>query len=220
MAFLEISNGEQLTRQDLDESAVTCLEERQGTLKTFTAEQDELLTRPGIRFRAIDAALWRTKRGWVLMDYTGYKTLVNGLRVADCKHVCEGDVIQIGQVAAKLFEIRRARVRVDSDLLGSGKVCYVCYREFKVGEQVAFCSACGCPHHVECWLCTGTEDVYDVHCANCGASHQVDRKLHCARERKKQDRDGDVMLCPECGRPLASAPESDGTEGEDTPPDD
>ncbi len=206
MAFLELDNEGDGNRVTLDDGKVTCLIEKDGELSTRV--QGDMPTEFKNKSRAADfestqAALWRAGRGWVLIDYTGYRTLVNGLRVADCKWIHEGDVIQIGESTAKLFEIDREKVKDDSELLDSDKICYICRDEYESGEQVAYCPKCGAPHHVDCWL-FGQEgsdkEVYEVGCANCGTLYQLDRRLHPLEDEGDKADEDEMIECPHCNK--------------------
>ena len=97
MAALKIKNT--LDSIPLRADQITYLNQRNGRLST--AEQRTAQTR---------AALMSTKRGWVLFDFTGYETYVNGLRVADCMLIRENDQLQIGGVNVELsFDLRREK---------------------------------------------------------------------------------------------------------------
>jgi hypothetical protein len=119
---------------------------------TYLTEQGGMLVASEHRSKTTQAALLRAAQGsWVLLDYTGYQTWVNGLRVADCKRVCEGDQIRIAGTVATFFEIIRIVVEAGSELLNPEVTCSFDLTGFKVGDEVVYCPACNAPHHAECW---------------------------------------------------------------------
>lgn len=153
MAFLKLG--------DADNTATIPLANEK---MTYLTEQNGMLIGSENRSEAVQAAFWRTSHGWVLLDYTGHKTFVNGLRVADCKQAREGDEIRIGAVVIRLFEIRREVVREGSDLLDSEVICYVCGVGFEVGNWVVYCPACDVPHHDDCWFFNNESCAAGAHC--------------------------------------------------------
>lgn len=91
---------------------------------------------------------------WVLLDYTGYQTMVNGLRVADCKIVREGDRIQIVEniCTFKLTgKIVKETVSAGSPWLAQEVQCDFDLRKFEVGDEVVCCPQCNKPYHADCW---------------------------------------------------------------------
>jgi hypothetical protein len=195
MAFLQVDHKGKIEQVSLGDDLATYLIEHDGRLERLTQDDE---------FKTAQASLQRTLRGWVLIDYTGYWTSVNGLRIADCKEVHEGDVIQIGRAEAKFAEISQGKV--DSDLSTSEKVCYLCYGKFEDGEDVLYCTRCGTPHHVECWLpAPGAHDdekvsnahdqVRDVLCANCGKPYRINLELHRLKDQDQAD-EQEMTECP------------------------
>lgn len=200
MAFLKLGDADNTATIQLANEKMTYLVEKSGTL-----EGSE--NRP----EAVQAAFLRTSRGWVILDYTGHKTLVNGLRVADCKQVREGDEIRIGEAVIRLFEIRREVVPDGSDLLDPEVICYVCGVGFEVGNWVVYCPVCDAPHHGDCWLFNNESCAAGAHCDY--------RTPQTARTEEEQDRLSQLARAPEDGRDNKSGIEVEVLGTEELPDD-
>ncbi len=212
----------------LSDDCKTYLAEMDGKLIALTERDRTTATSTKLIDKKPKAATYRTHRGWVILDYTGCQTLVNGLRVADYKRIHEGDVIQIGNARVTLVEILRKRIAEGSDLLTPDKICHFCYYGFEVGQDVVYCTQCGAPYHFDCWLyfakqeadskkvhsldagdveaekegkALETEVVYELQCPSCGASHRIDPKRHGLEVKQSQ---GEGTVCPHCGQVLKS----------------
>lgn len=157
MAYLKSDN----TTVELQNEGITYL----------TIDNGRLVSR-SIRSDSSPAALLRTELGWVVLDYSGYRTFVNGLRVADCKKICEGDAIQIGPFTTILYEIRTEVLTGDSSAVIETAVCGFCQCDFAPNDTVVYCPACDSPHHQECW--------HDNH-ESCAAS------LRCKYEKPRRE---------------------------------
>jgi hypothetical protein len=140
MAFLKLNAAGAGETVPLADGQITYLTERSGRLLEVKERS------------AAEGALVRIRNNWVILDFSGYKLSVNGLRVADCKQVHEGDQIQFGSVAAQLSQkIRRETIQKGSPLLDPRRECFFDLERFKIGASVVYCPVCDTPYHADCW---------------------------------------------------------------------
>jgi hypothetical protein len=119
---------------------------------TYLADKDGILTASENRLEEHQAGFLKSSRGWVILDYTGCHTFVNGVRVADCKLVRQGDTIRIGQASAQLTEeIRKVTVNEGSVWLNPEKLCFYDQNRFEIEDEIVCCPECGVPYHHDCW---------------------------------------------------------------------
>lgn len=114
------------------------------------------------RTNDVTAALLLTRRGWVILDFSGSDTAVNGLRVAELKRLQHGDRITVGSATAVFREISEAVLPADAAVIQRGEICLVDRAGFEEGQTVVYCPVCEAAHHLDCWEFAGRA------CANCG----------------------------------------------------
>ena len=140
MAFLKIGSTEKNATVALSDDRITYFTEHRGHLQEAESRQ------------TAEVGFLRTRNHWFVLDYTGYKTSVNGLRVADCKELHENTLIQIGNASIQLLqEIKRESVTDDSTLLSSKFICFYDLLGFKPGHEVIYCPICEAVYHIDCW---------------------------------------------------------------------
>ena len=102
--------------------------------------------------RAKHAVILRSKvnRLLILVNLAGADTQVNGQRVLSLKVLRQKDVIQLGQVALMIWEIRITQLAGNSPYLQQH--CLYCTQHFQQGNEVIICPRCSSIFHLPCWL--------------------------------------------------------------------
>lgn len=140
MAFLRLNGADAGETIPLADGQINYLTEQSGRLLEVKERS------------AAEGALVRIRNTWVILDFSGYKLSINGLRVADCKQVHEGDQIRFGSVNAQLSQdMRRETVQEGSPLLDSKRECFFDLERFEIGAVVVYCPVCNTPYHADCW---------------------------------------------------------------------
>ena len=155
MATLEILQQEKSVNIALDDHEIT-----------YVCKQDELLSgkvEKNVPDNAV-IAFFRTRRGWMLIDYTGEDTYVNGLRVADAKLVAENQSIQFLELQARVLSRKQEAVTAGSKLLDPEVHCPYCMCPFDPGVNVVFCPGCETAHHLDCWEANPRGCANDLSC--------------------------------------------------------
>ena len=146
MVYLEQSAGGETRKIPLDPNSVTYIGV-EGDYLTVVPESGNPI-----------AALYASKRNFVLVGQSDVALFVNYRKVTLLKIIREGDQVASGSCTAIFRELVIQVLPPDSSVIE--KLCLVCRAPFKEGERVVFCPACHIPQHERCW------DVMQGRCAN------------------------------------------------------
>ena len=166
MAILEITNQQVQTQIPLDQEHITFVCRQGDALNGVKEAQAPPFTLIG---------LLHTRRGWVVIDYTGDRTYVKGLRVADAKLVGDKDQIQFAEYKASIVSQRSEIVAAGSPLLEPEVICQYCSCGFSVGESVTYCPACETAHHSDCWEACANGCAMGISCGYQKNQDNLDR---------------------------------------------